>query len=66
MVKKTTMGLRFISKEMKPISCLENRGYAFRKVFVLKTILDPTCTDFVDLCKTVLKKSDIKEMLKDP
>jgi hypothetical protein len=52
---------------MKPISCLEKRGGAFRKrVFGLKTILDPTCIDFVDLCKTVLKKSDIKAMLKEP
>jgi hypothetical protein len=67
MIKKTAMGLRFRSKEMKPISCLEKRGGAFRKrVFGLKTILDPTCIDSVDLCKTVLKKSDIKAMLKDP
>jgi hypothetical protein len=61
MIKKTTMELRFRSKEMKPISCLEKRGGAFRKrVFGLKTILYPTCTDSLDLCKIVLKKSGIK------
>jgi len=67
MLKKIAMGLRFRSKEMKPISRLVKRGGSFRKkVFWLKTILDPTCTDSVDLCKIVLKKSDIKAMLKDP
>jgi hypothetical protein len=67
MIKETAMGLRFRSKEMKPISFLEKRGGAFIKiVFGLKTILDPTCIDFLDLCKTMLKKCDIKAMLKDP
>ena len=43
------------------------RGGPYRKrVFGVKSILDPSCTDIVDLCKTVLKKSDIKSMLKQP
>jgi hypothetical protein len=51
---------------MKPLSCLEKRGGAFRKrVFGFKTILYPTCNDFVYFCKTVLKKSDNKAMLKE-
>ena len=43
------------------------RGGAYKKrVFGVKSILDPSCIDIVDLCKTVLKKSGIKSMLKQP
>jgi hypothetical protein len=34
MIKKTTMGLRFILKEMKPVSCLEKKGGSFKKKIV--------------------------------
>jgi hypothetical protein len=37
-----------------------------KRVFGVKSILDPSCIDIVDLYKTVLKKSDIKSMLKQP
>lgn len=64
-IKKTPMGLRNKSKEMNPISCLEKRENAFRRrVFGLKSILDPRCIDSMDLRKTMLTKSDIRAMLK--
>ena len=50
---------------MKPISCLIKLGGGFRKrVMGVKSILDQSCPDLVDVCKHVLKKSDIKSMLK--
>jgi hypothetical protein len=67
LIKETPVGLRNRSKELKPLSCMVKRGGAYKKrVFGVKSILDPSCTDIVDLCKTVLKKSDIKSMLKQP
>ena len=32
----------------------------------VKSILDQSCPDLVDVCKNVRKKSDIKSMLKQP
>ena len=64
-MKDTPMGLRSRSKKLKPISCLIKLGGGFRKrVMGVKSILDQSCHDLVDVCKNVFKKSDIKAMLK--
>ena len=64
-MKETPTGLRSWSEKLKPISCLNNSGGGYRKrVMGVKSILDQSCPDIVDVCKNLFKKSDIKEMLK--
>ena len=59
--------LRIRPKKLKPIACLKRGGGGYRKrVFGVRSMLDENCPDFVDLCKKVLKKSNMEAMLKQP